>query len=240
MNIDLQYESIPKKEDWPKKLAVKLLKMVYGPLNKKYCFYFKFLSIFWFTCIILAIMSTIWIKSKHWMETFISLFMIILYFGIYFLQNYILYDMCKNTLTENMNTKNKDDCKSTQQYIFDYRFQIKQLNKEIAEKTQLLMNKYNQFVGVYNQNIKQFGIDAKNQEAKFKLKENEYQNNLYNLNNNYNTQINQLMNSGKTWEGQYDKLLYQSKTMTDHMKQVVDNTNLSSFTIDPNLYNSIN
>jgi hypothetical protein len=130
-------------KDWYKSLAVRLINIIYGPLNKKYCFYFKILTIFWFTCIILAIISVLWKKTKDSVETYISLFMLILYFGIYFLQNYILYDMCKNTLNEDFNTRDKNQCKKMQQKIFNLKFKIKQKNEEISRLTRQIIHKYN-------------------------------------------------------------------------------------------------
>jgi len=140
-NIDNKSSELINK-DWYKTLAVKLINIIYGSLNKKYCFYFKILTIFWFTCIILAIISVIWKKTKDSVETYISLFILILYFGIYFVQNYILYDMCKNTLNENFNTRDKRKCKNVQQSIFDLKFQIKQKNEEISQLTKAIIRKY--------------------------------------------------------------------------------------------------
>ena len=74
--------------------------MLFGPLDRKYCLYFYYLTVFMFIFVILSILTFLYngFTTKFDMIKFaIFLYMSLLYGAIY-IQNRILYSMCINSL----------------------------------------------------------------------------------------------------------------------------------------------
>ena len=77
-----------------------IMNMLFGPLNKEYCLYFYYLSIFGFFLLTLAIIGTISlaIKGKRTLAFYVNSFLILFGYGIFYFQNRLLHTMCSNSL----------------------------------------------------------------------------------------------------------------------------------------------
>jgi hypothetical protein len=70
--------------------------ILFGPLDKKFCLYFYYLSIFALAFVALTIISFMWVgiskklDSRHYIH---MIYIALIYFVFYF-QNRLLYSMC--------------------------------------------------------------------------------------------------------------------------------------------------
>jgi|UniRef100_A0A6C0H1W5 hypothetical protein len=73
-----------------------MVETVFGPLDKKYCNLFYFLSIANFVFLVILVVVSLWIgiSKKKGLEFFISAFSGVFLYGILYLQNRLLYSMC--------------------------------------------------------------------------------------------------------------------------------------------------
>lgn len=69
---------------------------LFSPLDKKYCLYFYYLSIFAFAFIIITIISFMWIgiSNKLGMKHYIHMIYLALIYFVFYFQNRLLYSMC--------------------------------------------------------------------------------------------------------------------------------------------------
>lgn len=73
---------------------------VFGPLSKKYCMYFYYLSVLGYILFILAILSALYLfmTTKQSMAFLVQMLFASLGYGIFYFQNRLLYSMCNNSL----------------------------------------------------------------------------------------------------------------------------------------------
>ena len=73
-----------------------LMDSIYGPLDRKYCLYFYYLSVLGFVLFVLMVLSTLYIgiTKKKDSTFFLSMFVASLGYGIFYFQNRLLYSMC--------------------------------------------------------------------------------------------------------------------------------------------------
>jgi hypothetical protein len=78
----------------------KLVEQLFGPMDKKYCDYFYILSIIGFLMMGMLLLTGLFIGiSKHkGLDYFISLFMGILMYGVFYFQNRLIHSMCAGTI----------------------------------------------------------------------------------------------------------------------------------------------
>ena len=72
------------------------LDYIYGPISKKYCLYFYILSVIGFVLLIFVLLMTIYsgFTKKHPMSFYLNMIMVALLYGMFYLQNRLLYNMC--------------------------------------------------------------------------------------------------------------------------------------------------
>jgi asparagine N-glycosylation enzyme membrane subunit Stt3 len=74
---------------------------LFGPISKKYCYYFNIMSMLAFIIIICGILSIIYMlmtNMKNSQMSIMHLVILIVTYSMVYLQNRLLYDMCLNTL----------------------------------------------------------------------------------------------------------------------------------------------
>jgi len=73
-----------------------ILDYIYGPLPKKYCIWFYFLSVVGFVFFILALVSYIILafKKRRSGTFYLQAFSVLSVYGIFYFQNRLLYGMC--------------------------------------------------------------------------------------------------------------------------------------------------
>lgn len=74
----------------------------FGPMSKKYCEYFYFLSVFGFIMMVVLITSGLFIgltKRKNG-DYYFGLFMSVLMYGVLYFQNRLIHSMCIGTMKE--------------------------------------------------------------------------------------------------------------------------------------------
>ena len=71
---------------------------LYGPLGKNYCFYFYFLSVIGFISLLLILISTLFIGiyKKKGYEFYLQGFTLAIVYGMLYLQNRLLFNMCES------------------------------------------------------------------------------------------------------------------------------------------------
>lgn len=72
------------------------LDYIYGPIGKEYCIYFYILSVIGFLSLLLVIIITVYssLKQKYPMSFYINMIMLAILYGMFYLQNRLLYNMC--------------------------------------------------------------------------------------------------------------------------------------------------
>ena len=70
--------------------------ILFGPLDRKFCLYFYYLSIFAFAFVILTIISFMWVGISKKLDSrhYIHMFYISLIYFVFYFQNRLLYSMC--------------------------------------------------------------------------------------------------------------------------------------------------
>lgn len=73
---------------------------LFGPLEKKYCYYFYILSLVGIIALILWVVSfaVIAVSKKNDSRFYISSFFIAVIYGTLYLQNRLLFNMCSHSL----------------------------------------------------------------------------------------------------------------------------------------------
>jgi len=73
---------------------------VYGPLNKDYCIWFYFLSIFGFIMLVMTLTASLYvgIVGKKGPEFYVAMLVFSLNYAIMYFQNRLLWSMCSKTL----------------------------------------------------------------------------------------------------------------------------------------------
>lgn len=76
------------------------MQSLFGPLDHKYCILFYYLSVFMFVVMMFFLIAGLYvgIMKKKGFDHYINLLSIVILYGVYYLQNRLLYGMCKNTL----------------------------------------------------------------------------------------------------------------------------------------------
>lgn len=77
-----------------------VMKFLFGPLDKEYCLYFYYLSVFGFVFFIIAFLTMIRlaIAKKRTSVFYANSIMVLLGYGIFYFQNRLLHTMCSNSL----------------------------------------------------------------------------------------------------------------------------------------------
>jgi len=70
--------------------------ILFGPLDKKFCLYFYYLSVFAFAFVVLTIISFLWVGISKKLDSrhYIHMFYIALIYFVFYFQNRLLYSMC--------------------------------------------------------------------------------------------------------------------------------------------------
>jgi len=73
---------------------------LFGPLDRKYCLYFYYLSIFGLLLLVFLVISSLYIAltSKNSGVFGFQMVMVAIGYGIFYFQNRLLYSMCVNSL----------------------------------------------------------------------------------------------------------------------------------------------
>lgn len=73
---------------------------IYGPISKKYCFYFYILSVIGFILLLVVLLATIYqgFTKKHPMSFYLNMIMLAILYGMFYLQNRLLYNMCTGSM----------------------------------------------------------------------------------------------------------------------------------------------
>lgn len=76
------------------------LDYIYGPISKKYCLYFYILSVIGFVLLIFVLIMTVYsgFTKKHPMSFYLNMIMVALLYGMFYLQNRLLYNMCTGSM----------------------------------------------------------------------------------------------------------------------------------------------
>jgi hypothetical protein len=77
-----------------------VLDTIYGPLSKKYCFYFYILSVFGFISLVLLVVSSlvIGISQKKGPLFYVQTISVAIVYGMLYFQNRLLFNMCSHSL----------------------------------------------------------------------------------------------------------------------------------------------
>ena len=77
-----------------------LMNTLFGPLDKDYCLYFYYLSIFGFVFLTISFLTIVRIAVMKRRSTafYLNSFMVLLGYGIFYFQNRLLHSMCSNSL----------------------------------------------------------------------------------------------------------------------------------------------
>jgi uncharacterized membrane protein YcgQ (UPF0703/DUF1980 family) len=73
---------------------------IYGPISQKYCFYFYILSIIGFILLLVVLLATIYqgFTKKHPITFYLNMIMLAILYGMFYLQNRLLYNMCTGSM----------------------------------------------------------------------------------------------------------------------------------------------
>jgi hypothetical protein len=73
---------------------------LFGPLNKNYCFYFYVLSVVGLISLVLLVLTTLFIgvSSKKTGTFYLQMISVAIVYGMMYLQNRLLFNMCNNSL----------------------------------------------------------------------------------------------------------------------------------------------
>lgn len=73
---------------------------LFGPISKEYCFYFYILSVLGLVFMVLMFLLTLYvgIRKKEGFAFYLKSFSIALVYGVMYLQNRLLFNMCSNSL----------------------------------------------------------------------------------------------------------------------------------------------
>lgn len=73
---------------------------IYGPISQKYCFYFYILSVIGFILLLVVLLATIYqgFTKKHPMTFYLNMIMLAILYGMFYLQNRLLYNMCTGSM----------------------------------------------------------------------------------------------------------------------------------------------
>ena len=73
---------------------------LFGPLNKNYCFYFYILSVFGLISLVLLVITTLFvgISNKKSGSFYIQMLSVAIIYGMMYLQNRLLFNMCNNSV----------------------------------------------------------------------------------------------------------------------------------------------
>ena len=72
------------------------LDYIYGPISQKYCLYFYVLSVVGFLLLLFVLLTTVYagLTKKHPTTFYLSMIMLAVLYGMFYLQNRLLYNMC--------------------------------------------------------------------------------------------------------------------------------------------------
>ena len=81
-------------------MAESTLQSLFGPLNRKYCLWFYYLSIMGFVLFILMLISSVYIgiTRRKGLDFYIQMLSPALVYAIVYFQNRLLYTMCSSSL----------------------------------------------------------------------------------------------------------------------------------------------
>ena len=73
---------------------------LFGPLSKQYCFYFYILSLFGIVSLVFLVLSSlvIGITKKKGLVFYTQMIFVAVMYGMIYLQNRILFNMCSHSL----------------------------------------------------------------------------------------------------------------------------------------------
>ena len=73
---------------------------LFGPLSKTYCFYFYILSLFGLISLVLLVLSSLFIgiSNKKGSIFYLQMFSVALVYGMVYLQNRLLFNMCSHSM----------------------------------------------------------------------------------------------------------------------------------------------
>ena len=76
------------------------LDYIYGPISQKYCFYFYILSAIGFILLLVVLLATVYqsFTKKHPMSFYLNMIMLAILYGMFYLQNRLLYNMCNGNM----------------------------------------------------------------------------------------------------------------------------------------------
>jgi hypothetical protein len=76
------------------------LKSVFGPLDKKYCIWFWFLSVIGFVLLVIVLVSGLFIgiRKGKGLEYYLAVIFGSLVYAVFYFQNRLLYTMCSTAL----------------------------------------------------------------------------------------------------------------------------------------------
>ncbi len=77
-----------------------LMNQLFGPMDKFYCLWFLYLSIFGFVLFTIAVLSFLFlaITKKRSGNFYFQMFMVCLGYFVFYFQNRLLHSMCVNTI----------------------------------------------------------------------------------------------------------------------------------------------
>ena len=76
------------------------LDYIYGPISQKYCIYFYILSVLGFGLLLFVLLVTIYqgFTKKHPVSFYLNMIMLAILYGMFYLQNRLLYNMCNGSM----------------------------------------------------------------------------------------------------------------------------------------------
>ena len=76
---------------------------IFGPLDKRYCLYFYYITIFFFVFIIFTIVNMLYhaVKNTGDSKFYVSGFAMLVSYAVFYFQNRLLYSMCVGRTTDN-------------------------------------------------------------------------------------------------------------------------------------------
>lgn len=80
--------------------ASSTLDYIYGPISQKYCLYFYILSVLGFVLLLIVLLGIIYsgLTKKHPVSYYLNLLMLAVLYGMAYLQNRLLYNMCAGSM----------------------------------------------------------------------------------------------------------------------------------------------
>ncbi len=76
---------------------------ILGPLDKRYCLYFYYITIFFFVFIIFTIVNMLYhvVKNTGDSKFYVASFAMLMSYAVFYFQNRLLYSMCIGRTTDN-------------------------------------------------------------------------------------------------------------------------------------------